>query len=496
MSFSPGYLRAVLLLFVILRSTTGQDNAETCQTKFEKGRDNFVLDTDESVKEGATFLVSPKVEREMDCVVSCCNNPKCNVALIKSGTQEGEVQSCFLFDCLYKKKYVCRFVRKNGFFNYILKSVYKNYVEHEPVTGVDSPPVADAGQDLVVQPKESVTLNGIESKDDNKITSYVWEMLTDYPFAKMEKTRHADQIIVSNLTSGKYKFQLTVTDNSGQSDSTTVTVLVLTPEESEHHCMVPKKSGPCRGSFPRFHFNAASGQCEQFIFGGCLPNKNNYISKKECNEACPSTGPSGRGLPVTQGKKCGSPCTPDQFVCDGCCLESGLLCDNDTQCDDGSDEKNCEDMQGKFRILLNIPVDEKKARCTHIPETGTGRESYTKWYYDPYSKSCLRFNYGGWGGNDNRFDTKDTCERVCSGVTENDVFIDSRSDARVGEEDRNVLIIAALLGVAILVLLAVLGYCFIKRRRTPKHTRVPNGTASSGMGNSDHLVYNSTTKPL
>lgn len=51
---------------------------------------------------------------------------------------------------------------------------------------MDSPPVADAGQDLVVQPKESVTLNGIESKDDNKITSYVWEMLTDYPFAKME----------------------------------------------------------------------------------------------------------------------------------------------------------------------------------------------------------------------------------------------------------------------------------------------------------------------
>lgn len=30
-----------------------------------------------------------------------------------------------------------------------------------------------------------------------------------------------------------YKFQLTVTDNSGQSDSTKVTVLVLTPEQSE-----------------------------------------------------------------------------------------------------------------------------------------------------------------------------------------------------------------------------------------------------------------------
>lgn len=39
--------------------------------------------------------------------------------------------------------------------------------------------------------------------------------------------------MVSNLTSGVYKFQLTVTDTIGQSDSTKVTVLVLTPEQSE-----------------------------------------------------------------------------------------------------------------------------------------------------------------------------------------------------------------------------------------------------------------------
>lgn len=57
------------------------------------------------------------------------------------------------------------------------------------------------------------------------------------------------------------------------------------------------------------------------------------------------------------GKKCGSPCTPDQFVCgDGCCLESGLECDNDTQCDDGSDEKNCEDRMCSLCILEPISI--------------------------------------------------------------------------------------------------------------------------------------------
>lgn len=49
----------------------------------------------------------------------------------------------------------------------------------------------------------------------------------------MQKTNFKDQIMVSNLTSGVYKFQLTVTDTIGQSDSVKVTVLVLTPEQSE-----------------------------------------------------------------------------------------------------------------------------------------------------------------------------------------------------------------------------------------------------------------------
>lgn len=52
-------------------------------------------------------------------------------------------------------------------------------------------------------------------------------------FPDLQKTNFKDQISVSNLTSGMYKFQLTVTDTIGQSDSVRVTVLVLTPEQSE-----------------------------------------------------------------------------------------------------------------------------------------------------------------------------------------------------------------------------------------------------------------------
>lgn len=56
----------------------------------------------------------------------------------------------------------------------------------------DRPPVANGGQDRVVQPQEAVMLNGIASKDDNKIVSYQWQMLTAYSFAVIEVTRQME----------------------------------------------------------------------------------------------------------------------------------------------------------------------------------------------------------------------------------------------------------------------------------------------------------------
>jgi flagellar basal body-associated protein FliL len=59
------------------------------------------------------------------------------------------------------------------------------------------------------------------------------------------------------------------------------------------------------------------------------------------------------------------------------------------------------------------------------------------------------------------------------------------------------LAIAVLLGIAILALLVVLGYCFWKgKKKTVKHQRVANGTQALPLVDTDTLVYNSTTKPI
>uniref|UniRef100_A0A1I8PS94 BPTI/Kunitz inhibitor domain-containing protein n=1 Tax=Stomoxys calcitrans TaxID=35570 RepID=A0A1I8PS94_STOCA len=35
------------------------------------------------------------------------------------------------------------------------------------------------------------------------------------------------------------------------------------------------------------------------------------------------------------------------------------------------------------------------------------------WSYDEEVKECVSFKYGGCGGNDNRFNTKEECEAKC-----------------------------------------------------------------------------------
>lgn len=498
-----GQLGALLLLVsYILDSTCGQDTGESCFARFKPGRADFILDADESVKDGATFISKPDLGRSRDCVNACCKEPKCNVAFMESGAEDGTVKSCFLFDCLYKQKYVCRFVKKKGYKSYIQDSVYESYLEVDAAPNDhDRPPVANGGLDRVVQPQDSVTLNGIESKDDNAIASYQWSMLTNYPNAVIEKTNFDDQIIVSNLTSGVYKFQLTVTDNIGQSDSTKVTVLVLTPEQSEHHCMAPMKIGPCRGSFPRWHYNAASEKCENFMFGGCRENRNNYLTMDECTTACYGSekSKSGRGLPIpeTQGEKCGTPCTTEQFKCEnGCCLDPALECDTTPQCSDGSDEKKCEDLSNNFGTLLEIPVNEQKVRCTELPYTGDCRDSITKWYYHPVQRECFRFNYGGCRGNENRFDSQEACKKFCKGVTESDVFANpGRFDANVSDDDAVTIAIAGILGLAILILLGILVYCLMKGKKK-SHQRVPVNSVPVSYEDRERLVYNSTTKPI
>lgn len=61
----------------------------------------------------------------------------------------------------------------------------------------DSPPIADGGPDRVVQPQETVTLNGIQSKDDKGIAKYQWRVISGHPSAVMEVSAFSEMTLLS-----------------------------------------------------------------------------------------------------------------------------------------------------------------------------------------------------------------------------------------------------------------------------------------------------------
>ncbi|KHJ83485.1 Kunitz/Bovine pancreatic trypsin inhibitor domain protein [Oesophagostomum dentatum] len=51
-------------------------------------------------------------------------------------------------------------------------------------------------------------------------------------------------------------------------------------------CTLPPDAGSCFDYVPRWFFNAQSGQCEQFSYGSCGGNENNFEDRALCEQRC------------------------------------------------------------------------------------------------------------------------------------------------------------------------------------------------------------------
>ncbi|XP_072130540.1 kunitz-type protease inhibitor 2 isoform X4 [Mobula birostris] len=206
-------------------------------------------------------------------------------------------------------------------------------------------------------------------------------------------------------------------------------------------CTSPSKAGPCRAWFPRWYFNATEQVCQEFIYGGCLPNLNNYESEADCQKACSKvTEPLSNLVPVVSRsvlsvEECSRQCLADEFHCsDGCCVPSDQICDGEVHCLDKSDLQYCDVVRDSYTLLTApggsaeqdddvsepqpraLSAEENKAYCYAPAVTGRCRAAFPRWYYDPAQQNCLPFIYGGCGGNNNNFVSKGNCLAACWGV--------------------------------------------------------------------------------
>ncbi|HRO06075.1 MAG TPA: PKD domain-containing protein [Ferruginibacter sp.] len=90
----------------------------------------------------------------------------------------------------------------------------------------NQPPSANAGADITITlPVNSATLNGSGSDPDGTIASYSWRKTLGGTASIVNA--NAASTAVNNLTEGVYRFELTVTDNSGATATDIVQVTVL-----------------------------------------------------------------------------------------------------------------------------------------------------------------------------------------------------------------------------------------------------------------------------
>ncbi|KAK1169685.1 hypothetical protein AOXY_G8544 [Acipenser oxyrinchus oxyrinchus] len=86
-------------------------------------------------------------------------------------------------------------------------------------------------------------------------------------------------------------------DTSERTTSIAMTTTTTTTTESVEEvvrevCSEEAVTGPCRAMLPRWYFDLASGQCVQFIYGGCGGNRNNFETQEYCFSVCGSVLPT------------------------------------------------------------------------------------------------------------------------------------------------------------------------------------------------------------
>ncbi|XP_053876420.1 tissue factor pathway inhibitor 2 isoform X1 [Malaclemys terrapin pileata] len=171
-------------------------------------------------------------------------------------------------------------------------------------------------------------------------------------------------------------------------------------------CLLPPEEGPCRALIPRWYYNRYTQTCQEFTYGGCEGNANNFRSLESCEKSCwmirkvpkicrleadpgPCRGYLKRYSFNLSSMKC------EKFIYGGCYGN-----DNHFQ-----DEDSCVD--------YCLPQKTGPSLCYSPKDEGSCSASVTRYYYNSKSQSCEEFSYTGCGGNANNFVNEKDCYSIC-----------------------------------------------------------------------------------
>ncbi|MEE6466568.1 hypothetical protein FKM82_006997 [Ascaphus truei] len=171
-------------------------------------------------------------------------------------------------------------------------------------------------------------------------------------------------------------------------------------------CLLPPDDGPCRALISRYYYDRYTQTCQEFFYGGCNGNANNFFSLDDCEKSCwkikkvpkicrmeaeegPCRGYFKRYFYNLKTKTC------EQFVYGGCYGNDNNF----------NDEASCLDYCTPKRNALSF--------CYSPKDEGSCSASVTRYYFNIGSKTCEEFTYTGCGGNSNNFVRIEDCNSVC-----------------------------------------------------------------------------------
>ncbi|XP_027596329.1 amyloid-like protein 2 isoform X4 [Pipra filicauda] len=98
--------------------------------------------------------------------------------------------------------------------------------------------------------------------------------------------------------------------------------------------------------------------------------------------------------------------------------------------DDYNEETPTEPNNDKAVAEKEVSSDMKSV-CSQEALTGPCRAVMPRWYFDPNKRKCIRFIYGGCGGNRNNFESEEYCMAVCKKMMPTDdvdVYFETPAD--------------------------------------------------------------------
>ncbi|XP_067890692.1 carboxypeptidase inhibitor SmCI-like [Heterodontus francisci] len=174
-------------------------------------------------------------------------------------------------------------------------------------------------------------------------------------------------------------------------------------------CTLKADGGRCKAVNIRYYYNLFTQKCEEFIYGGCGGNENNFETKKECLVKCkakdrrspcrmeadggPCRGLFYRYFYNKQTKRC------EEFIYGGCLGNKNNF----------RTEKDCQNVCNKTKFLHSDLLTFCKAPAAK----GDCNKSINRYFYNYSTGSCETFTYSGCGGNQNNFINKQQCRRTC-----------------------------------------------------------------------------------